>query len=377
MAHTATEHPQSHMGLPLQNGKLAMWLFLVTEIMFFTALIGTYLLLRQSTGPMPFLTAHEVEEGGHKAVHFEPYKQPDGTPGKGWPTPHDVHLEEWIGAGNTFVLILSSLTVVLAHWALTRKNVRQAVLFLGVTLLLGTTFLVVKAYEYWSKWDHVILPGHIGDRLYTSDRLEGATGQQYKARVRARLTEIAAPATAIADKFTEQARKDQEEWKKEFKEKNTRDPSPEEIDKNKPLPPLDEISKQVAATYPANSSTYQCWHLLHQLDNFGEGTEKRWMSPAEVGAEVNHIVHSHPNEHGLRLPPYIPHGNMWASCYFVMTGFHALHVFGGLVVFAIILIIAARGKLTPGHDWLLENTGLYWHFVDIVWIFLFPLLYLV
>jgi cytochrome c oxidase subunit 3 len=60
-----------------------------------------------------------------------------------------------------------------------------------------------------------------------------------------------------------------------------------------------------------------------------------------------------------------------------MTGFHAFHVFGGLVVFVVILLMALRGRLTHQHDWLLENTGLYWHFVDIVWIFLFPLLYLV
>ena len=45
MAHEV-EEPQSHMGLPLSNGKLAMWIFLVTEIMFFTALIGTYIILR-------------------------------------------------------------------------------------------------------------------------------------------------------------------------------------------------------------------------------------------------------------------------------------------------------------------------------------------
>ena len=60
-----------------------------------------------------------------------------------------------------------------------------------------------------------------------------------------------------------------------------------------------------------------------------------------------------------------------------MTGFHALHVFGGLVVFAIILIMSARGRLTTRHEGFLEYTGLYWHFVDIVWIFLFPLLYLI
>jgi cytochrome c oxidase subunit 3 len=83
--------------------------------------------------------------------------------------------------------------------------------------------------------------------------------------------------------------------------------------------------------------------------------------------------------HDLDLPlsPVIANGNLWASCYFAMTGFHALHVFGGLVVFAIILLLGVFGRLGIQHTSMLELTGLYWHFVDIVWIFLFPLLYLV
>ncbi len=52
--------------------------------------------------------------------------------------------------------------------------------------------------------------------------------------------------------------------------------------------------------------------------------------------------------------------------------YHALHVFIGLIVFVIILTL----NLGPAHANLLENSGLYWHFVDIVWIFLFPLIYL-
>ena len=109
----AEEHQEHvHMGLPLPNGKLAIWLFLITEIMFFTALIGVYLILRN--GP---------------PSAAEP-----------WPTPADVHLEEWIGAFNTFVLICSSVTVVLAHWALHKHNVKRAVQFIGVTLALGDVF---------------------------------------------------------------------------------------------------------------------------------------------------------------------------------------------------------------------------------------------
>ena len=60
-----------------------------------------------------------------------------------------------------------------------------------------------------------------------------------------------------------------------------------------------------------------------------------------------------------------------------MTGFHAVHVFGGLVIFVIILLMAGLGRFGMQHMALLEYTGLYWHFVDIVWIYLFPLLYLI
>ena len=68
----------------------------------------------------------------------------------------------------------------------------------------------------------------------------------------------------------------------------------------------------------------------------------------------------------------IPGGNMWASTYFLLTGFHAIHVMVGLIVFAL-MIPMTLGVMATG---FIENIGLYWHFVDLVWIFLFPLLYL-
>ena len=90
------------------------------------------------------------------------------------------------------------------------------------------------------------------------------------------------------------------------------------------------------------------------------------------------LIHEAEERHEpVRFSPVISFGNLWASTYFAMTGFHALHVLGGLVIFVIILLLAARGRLGVHHEGFLELTGLYWHFVDIVWIFLFPLLYLV
>ena len=87
----------------------------------------------------------------------------------------------------------------------------------------------------------------------------------------------------------------------------------------------------------------------------------------------------HHEQHGLndeyawlRLPIMIPSGNMWASTYFLLTGFHAIHVAVGLILF----ILGVMATLDVKKATFIECTGLYWHFVDLVWIFLFPLLYL-
>jgi cytochrome c oxidase subunit 3 len=63
--------------------------------------------------------------------------------------------------------------------------------------------------------------------------------------------------------------------------------------------------------------------------------------------------------------------------YYVMTGIHGLHVLIGTIVITFMLIFTARKKITRQDPIKLENTGLYWHFVDIVWIYLFPLFYLI
>ncbi len=295
MAHAVLEEqPQAHMGLPLSNGKLAMWMFLVTEVMFFTALIGVYVLLRQSAGPT-------------------------------WPGPHDVHVVEWMGAVNTFVLICSSLTVVLAHYVIVRGNVKHAVIYIVITLALGLVFLGIKAVEYHSKWQHDILPGHIGEQLD-----HPVTGQQYAEKIRRELR-------AIVD-----------------------DPNHLGM---------------------SQETTEECEKLLEDMKESKDATKYNpGLNPKKIGERVMTILKEGeeriPSE-TVPLTPVIPHGNMWASCYFAMTGFHALHVFGGLVIFVIILLMALLGRLGAQHAAFLEYTGLYWHFVDIVWIFLFPLIYLI
>ena len=308
------------MALPLPNGKLAMWLFLVTEIMFFTALIGTYLILRSSVPDHPVIR---------------------------WPKPHDVHLVEWMGAVNTFVLILSSLTVVLAHYAAAKGNFKHATMYISVTTILGVVFMCIKGVEYKSKIDHDILPGKMSELLpgmgLPREREYHAVGMQYVDRVRVQLTD--------------------------------------HVEKSAGKSLADAKKMSESDLHGAGHGTAECVALLNEMEGSTRkvaGLETYFppLSPALVGQRVNEILEKH-EDHHLHLSPAISHGNMWASCYFAMTGFHALHVLGGIVIFGFIALLGLMGKLGPAHVGMLEVTGLYWHFVDIVWIFLFPLLYLV
>jgi len=75
--------------------------------------------------------------------------------------------------------------------------------------------------------------------------------------------------------------------------------------------------------------------------------------------------------------PYLRQAQIFFSLYFVMTGLHALHMILALGIMAVMLWWSIRGTITREYASPIEISGLYWHFVDIVWIFLFPLLYLI
>jgi heme/copper-type cytochrome/quinol oxidase subunit 3 len=102
-----------------------MWLFLASEVMFFTALIGAYVILRM----------------GHPA----------------WPGA-EGHLNVWIGTVNTLVLICSSTSIVLALAAAEQGNLGAVKKWLLVTVVLGSLFLCIKGFEYREKFHHHIFP---------------------------------------------------------------------------------------------------------------------------------------------------------------------------------------------------------------------------
>lgn len=190
-----TVHPRPDTGL--YNGKLGIWLFLASEVMLFGALFSSLVLIRTSAPSWP----------------------------QGW-----TILNIPLATLNTFILISSSVTVVLAWANLRLGRLGKAKLFLWLTLACGAGFMVIKAIEYGTKFSH------------------------------------------------------------------------------------------------------------HQY----------------------------------------PKTNNFFATYYTLTGLHGLHVVGGMVVFAYLILTANKWwKEKPAQFTnRVETTGLYWHFVDLVWIFLFPTLYL-
>jgi cytochrome c oxidase subunit III len=82
-----------------------------------------------------------------------------------------------------------------------------------------------------------------------------------------------------------------------------------------------------------------------------------------------------PNSPDMKL---LPDGRVFFfDLYYVMTGLHGLHVAVGIGVFSVVLCKIYKGSVNPGRPVILENSGLYWHLVDVVWIYLFPVFYLI
>jgi cytochrome c oxidase subunit 3 len=87
-------------------------------------------------------------------------------------------------------------------------------------------------------------------------------------------------------------------------------------------------------------------------------------------------------EHGLypgsELLPSLGSGDtMFFGLYFMMTGLHALHIIAGMTILGFVIVFIHQGKIHAEKFAFHENAGLYWHLVDLIWIFLFPLFYLI
>jgi cytochrome c oxidase subunit 3 len=259
-------------GDPTAPGKIGIWLFLASEIMFFIGILGSYIILRSGS---PHLFAE------HAAV-----------------------LSKIAAGANTLVLIFSSFTMALSVDAAQKGDRGRVTICLLLTLLCAASFMGIKYYEYTDKLGRPFthMEGH-----QTLVYNEGKNAWAYDGHVHGKGDEIEVEGVRV--------------------------PVPEGFD-------IHNASEHAMAQAPGAEKGV--WTLARK----------------NVGAAVT----------------YGPWKNIFFSCYFALTGIHGIHVLGGMVPITILLLQSLRGKVFPAQT---EYTGLYWHFVDLVWIFLFPLMYLI
>ncbi len=271
----------------LFNAKVGIWLFLASEVMLFGALFSAYILLRVGADP--------------------------GT----WP--HSL-LNIPIGTFNTFVLITSSVTVVLGWAALKVGDFAKYRKFQAVTILCALGFLGIKSFEYREKFGHyeVWLKSPVavkqGDKEVQTDRLLGHIEYQ-----------------GAHPMF----------WKTETLAKN-------KVESFKLEP--DPFHYTMSAKDIAHARGHAGAHEAIEIK----------------AADIK------------RLSAFVPAHSTYFAIYFTLTALHAIHVLGGALVIAYIWGPGAKMWKTDPERYMnrVEVSGLFWHFVDLVWIFLFPVLYL-
>ena len=107
------------------------------------------------------------------------------------------------------------------------------------------------------------------------------------------------------------------------------------------------------------------WTHLH--------SEGFWWGSIPNMEELKALFHGHPSDQTMYT-----YGHQFANLFFTITGFHGFHVFSGVVINIIITINVLKGTYDKRGSYLMvEKIGLYWHFVDLVWVFVFTFFYLV
>jgi cytochrome c oxidase subunit 3 len=226
------------------------------------------------------------------------------------------HLDAFWGGLNTLVLIVSSLTMALTVYYAQKGNRNMQVIMIVLTMFFGATFLGVKVIEYKDKYDHGLVPVQGWNKRIKEG--EHTVSEKFVLPFETRAEAASGASTAVHP--------------------NPRGEFQIDVENDMKLP-------QMAMD----------GNFLTEYERAG------YIDPVTGQLDPNRFRDK------VRIFFYI---------YFVMTGLHALHMIVGLGIMAWLLFMAWRNTFSPEYFMPVEMSGLYWHFVDIVWIFLFPLLYL-
>ncbi len=297
-------HSRDHHA-PITPGKVAMWLFLATEVMFFTGLIGSYIVLRSGSPATTYTNLYAPTTDFREIEHT-----------------YGVVLSS---AGNNPARVEEAIHT--AAPALAADEVKQ---------------IVEDAREF-----------------AVVNRLSKAAAENLAAK----LTSLGAGATVqgvVAHN-----------WPK----------------------PYDHLINPLSINLTAlNTFVLICSSvtMVFALSAIQQGNRRRCLvflgltilfGSLFLSVQISEYYELMVGRH---YPPGIsptghfrPHVSLFGSCFFTMTGFHGLHVTGGVITLILIFIQTLRGVFSQTHYNPIEFSGLYWHFVDLVWIILFTIVYLI
>ncbi|HLG39290.1 MAG TPA: cytochrome c oxidase subunit 3 [Chitinophagaceae bacterium] len=295
MATTATTHQTKWWSggkspFNLEYGKLMMWYFLMSDAFTFGAFLISYGTIRFSQN-----------------VWADPNVVFNAFPGMG-----HANLPLAFVSVMTFILIMSSVTMVLAVHEGHRGNRNGVIKWMLWTICGGIAFLLCQAWE----WHHLITGEHA---VLVDSKIE-MIGQTTRANPWGKLVE----GTAVTDAL-----------------KNS----------------SNEVLAALVHEYPLKPE----YHSLQPEQLMG-------MPKDQIAGMINTAE--------LHLRTKGP--TAFGGYFFGITGFHGFHVFSGVVINIIMTIMTAKGVFDRrGHYLMIEKTGLYWHFVDLVWVFVFLCFYLI
>ena len=244
-----------------------------------------------------------------------------------------LKLDPVLGGINTVVLLTSSLTMAWAVRAAARSDQKTLILMLSLTLLGAFGFMGIKAIEYTDKFNKGVFPGlsYYGDHDTTREK-ELAADEERAARTAAQDEAAAAGEVQPGDSIVGQTGS-----------------SGVRTD----LRSAGEAPRGTAAMPEIEEESHG------EGDSKGSGSSDYGGGDGHGGGEAPDNVH------------------LFFSIYFVMTGLHAVHVLAGMIVIGWLIWGSVKGVYHSGFYTAVDAGGRYWRLVDLVWIYLFPMLYLI
>ncbi len=319
-------HLAHHFDTPAQQfttNKLGMWTFLATEVLMFGGLFCAYAVYRYNH-PQVYLWAHHA-------------------------------LDATWGMINTIVLLASSFTMA---WGVRAAQLNQRGLLkimLILTFMGGVVFMCVKAVEYQAKWKHFLFPGEFNALNVEFKPPEGKNVDAIRSGTIGYVESHATGGHAAEG----------------------HDAAP--ASHGEAAPASGHGGELAHAAHASAVATVTIDTLTHVPDL---GVDSASITaPSVIAAGTNENVDSKIPHHMTTYAELEPLDKSqlqtFFSIYFMMTGLHGIHVVVGMGLIAWLYFRASAGHFTSQYFAPVDLIGLYWHLVDLIWIFLFPLLYLI